>query len=39
VVVIDRAGVVRFIRAGGERDEIEKALDAVLAEQAKPAKR
>jgi thiol-disulfide isomerase/thioredoxin len=36
VVVIDRTGVVRYLQAGGERDELEKALDAILSKQAKP---
>jgi RNA polymerase sigma factor (sigma-70 family) len=36
VVVIDQTGVVRYFQAGGERDELEKALDAILSKQAKP---
>ncbi len=30
VVVIDRTGVVRYFQVGGERGELEKALDAIL---------
>jgi RNA polymerase sigma factor (sigma-70 family) len=35
LVVIDRTGVVRHFQTGGERDDLEKALDAILSKEAK----